>query len=35
MLKNGQIYFEDLAVLTPQDCFKYVWPFSNIMDKKG
>ena len=26
MLKNGQTYFENLAVFIP-----YVWPFFNIM----
>ena len=38
MLKNGQTYFHNLAVFTPEDfCpfffVKYVWPFFNIMSE--
>ena len=30
-LKNGQTYFINLTLFTPQDFLKHVWPFCNIM----
>ena len=33
-LKNGQTYFKNLAVLTPQDFLKYVWPFFSIIHER-
>ena len=35
MLKNGQTYFENLAVFTPARFLKYVWSFFNIMNARA
>ena len=34
ILKNSQTYFKNFAMLTPQDFWKHVWLFLNIMKEK-